>query len=335
MRRITIPLILILMLFVTWVVRAQTETPEPTPTMVPGSDSLMVPISDSLDDVNESSGKLTVDTPEVWFGNGGEVANQYLGLRFKGLSIPQGSEIISAKLEVYSAQEQWIDYSFTLAAEAADKSEAFSEKNPPSAREQTAEILDHESNVKWEAGTWQTFDDLAPVIQEVIDRPGWTAGNNIALIAEGTESGGEFGRKFVTSYDGDPAFAPRLTVNFLPSEEIPPTATPTVAPPPTAVPTDAPTPSQCSEVPERLVVGGTGRVLSLAGAPRTPLNIRQNPSLEAPRFARLAPGVVFDVVDGPVCVDGVAWFEVSFGERARRGWIAEGADGVYFVEPVE
>lgn len=328
---------LLLMLVVAIGVQAQTETPTPAPTATAtlSGDMLTVQISDSVDDVNESSGELTVDATELWLGNGGAVTGQYLGLRFRGLSVPRASVIQSAYLELYSSQEQWITYSLVLAAEASDNSAAFSVESLPSQRELTTVIVDHESNVQWMAAAWQRFDEMGAVVQEVVDRPGWRSGNTISFILEGTEAGGDFGRKFITSYEGGATLAPRLVVYFVPGNDPEPTNTPTPAPTATAAPTIVPTPSECSDVPERLVVGGSGVVLRLPEAPNTPLNVRQTPTTTAPRVARLAPGATFEVVDGPVCVDGIAWFEVTFGQRDLSGWIAEGADGVYFVEPAE
>jgi hypothetical protein len=39
------------------------------------------------------------------------------------------------------------------------------------------------------------------------------------------------------------------------------------------------------------------------------------------------------VLDGPVCADGFAWFQVSFANGGRVGWLAEG-DETYYVGPI-
>lgn len=326
MKQLTLFLTLILTLLIASGVQAQTETPTPTPaaTATLSGDMLMVQISNGLDDVNESDGTLTADAAEVWVGNGDAVEGQYLGLRFRGLSITRGSVIQSAYLEFYTVQEQWITISAVIAAEASDNSPAFAQDNLLSKRELTIAQVDHESNIKWEAESWQPFDEMAAVVQEVVDRSGWRSGNNIAFILKGTQASGDFGRKFFTALEGGASFAARLVVIFIPAAEPEPTASPTVIP----------TASSCSAAPERLVIGQRGRVLALPDAPNTPLNVRQTPTVTAPRIARLAPGVSFAVLDGPVCVDGIAWFEVGFGQPEKRGWIAEGQGGVYFVEPV-
>jgi type IV pilus assembly protein PilY1 len=66
--------------------------------------------------------------------------------------------------------------------------------------------------VSWSANTWYDLDDLSPVIQEMVNRPGWQSGNTLALIVKGT--GAAYGRKLISSYDGDPAHAPRLVITY-------------------------------------------------------------------------------------------------------------------------
>lgn len=50
--------------------------------------------------------------------------------------------------------------------------------------------------------------DLGPIVQEIVDRPGWTPGNAMAFMIEGG------GRRTAVSYDGDSAAAPLLHVNY-------------------------------------------------------------------------------------------------------------------------
>jgi hypothetical protein len=110
-----------------------------------------------------------------------------------------------------------------------------------------------------------------------------------------------------------------------------------MTPTPTLTPTITPsaTPSTCSQdLPERLQAGQPGQVVVNSNGPNTPLNVRQQPGTDAARLARLATGVTFTVLDGPVCADGIAWYEIEYGSPAESGWIAEGLNGVYFVEPV-
>ncbi len=85
----------------------------------------------------------------------------------------------------------------------------------------------------------------------------------------------------------------------------------------------------CGELVARLQVGEGGRVLFTNG---DPLNMRSAPGRSAAIMARLPEGEGFTVEEGPLCADDLQWWRITAGEEA--GWIAEGAGGVYFVEPV-
>ena len=92
-------------------------------------------------------------------------------------------------------------------------------------------------------------------------------------------------------------------------------------------------------LPSQLYPGVRARVSSKNNL--LPLRVRENPSIasgESNIAGRVAPDQTFQVLDGPVCRDGFAWFEVIYGLEAQRGWVAEGAmtdDGPdYFAEPI-
>jgi hypothetical protein len=57
-----------------------------------------------------------------------------------------------------------------------------------------------------EAGPAQQTPDLAPVIQEIVSRPGWTSGNALALVITGA------GLRVAESFEGSRAGAPELYV---------------------------------------------------------------------------------------------------------------------------
>ncbi len=81
--------------------------------------------------------------------------------------------------------------------------------------------------------------------------------------------------------------------------------------------------------PPRLIPGERGAVSFTDGQP---LNVRAAASLGAARIGQLPEGTLFDVVEGPACADGLYWWQIKTSDIA--GVIAEGADGVYFVEPI-
>jgi glucose/arabinose dehydrogenase len=178
----------------------------------PGADqSLTLQVASGNDDVNEEGTALVTDG-SVWIGNGGAGASSYTGLRFTNVAIPSAASIVSAQLEVYSPQSQWIQVAFETAAEAAASSAPFMSASRPSQRSVTAARVAHSSDVLWNATTWYRFDEIAPIIQSIVSRSDWRSGNSLSLILRGT--GATWGRKFVQSGDLAPANAPRLVIRF-------------------------------------------------------------------------------------------------------------------------
>jgi len=63
----------------------------------------------------------------------------------------------------------------------------------------------------------------------------------------------------------------------------------------------------------------------------TVLNLRAQPSSNAEVLQQVPTGTVFRVDGGPSCVDNFVWWYVNV--NGQLGYIAEGQDGEYFVEP--
>jgi len=177
-----------------------------------GATTATFPIASGADDVNEDGASFDAGGSSVWLGTGASAAASYAGLRFTGVSIPQGATIVSAHLDVHAAATQWNSITFEFAAEAAQNSAALSAASPPSQRVLLAPRVNHASNAQWLADTWYSLDDLTALIQAVVDQGGWAAGNALTLVLHGT--GGSWGRKFAHGFDANPAQAPRLVVTY-------------------------------------------------------------------------------------------------------------------------
>jgi hypothetical protein len=78
-------------------------------------------------------------------------------------------------------------------------------------------------------------------------------------------------------------------------------------------------------LPSRLVVGQKGRV-----TPGDPNRLRQSPG-NTRIVGQIPGGEIFDVLEGPACVDGKAWWRVHWS--GIEGWTAEGENSVYWLEP--
>jgi hypothetical protein len=78
----------------------------------------------------------------------------------------------------------------------------------------------------------------------------------------------------------------------------------------------------------RLRPGDTARVVENT----VPNNVRTNPTLQAELVGQLPGGTTFGVLDGPVCNDGYAWYEVTLNSDIT-GWTAEGSADTYWLAP--
>lgn len=85
----------------------------------------------------------------------------------------------------------------------------------------------------------------------------------------------------------------------------------------------------CDDTPRtRLIIGERGRVLD---DDDRPLNIRDAPGTDKDILGRLEVLQVFDVLAGPRCEGGYAWYFIN--GNSYEGWIAEGDFNAYYVEP--
>jgi len=85
----------------------------------------------------------------------------------------------------------------------------------------------------------------------------------------------------------------------------------------------------------RLAIKAGGRVipLSLYASP-----VRSAPNAAAAVLRTLPAGTTFEVLAGPQCSDGMYWWQIegiSTQGTLWYGWVAEGAEGEYWLEPFE
>lgn len=86
------------------------------------------------------------------------------------------------------------------------------------------------------------------------------------------------------------------------------------------------TPGACpGAMVSQLVIGAQAQV-----NPGEPNNVRAEPSIDAEQLFQIPAGGVMDVLDGPVCADGYAWWLISYEDQT--GWTVEGTDTEYFLD---
>ncbi|MBK8044070.1 MAG: T9SS type A sorting domain-containing protein [Haliscomenobacter sp.] len=113
------------------------------------------------------------------------------GIRFRNIDIPKGAVIDSAYVVVFSHEGKSKDdvAKITIVGDANDNAPTFTEDSLIDKRAKTAASVLWEVKEEWKL--WQPYrtPDLKAVVQEIIDRPGWTAGNALALVFLGQDQG--------------------------------------------------------------------------------------------------------------------------------------------------
>ncbi len=176
---------------------------------------LRVRIASSGDDVeqNLATSALDLTSSDLELIQDGSRA-QLVGLRFLGIPVPPGAHITSAYVQFTVDETSSDPTSLGVRAERATNAAAFGAGSGlPSARATTA------ASAAWSPAAWtsvgaagsdQRTSDLALVIQEVIDQPGWSAGNALVLLVSGS------GRRVAEAFDGVAPAAPELVLVYEP-----------------------------------------------------------------------------------------------------------------------
>ena len=139
--------------------------------------------------------------------------NQIIGLRYEGVELPPGAVIVNASIKFTAKTTVNINpCQLTIGCEAADNAGAIT-WHPFDLSSRARTSLINWSPEQWlivdESDIPQTTPNLARIIQEVIDRPGWQQNNALVFILNGS------GGRSAYSFDEDPSKAARLCISFI------------------------------------------------------------------------------------------------------------------------
>lgn len=171
------------------------------------------PVTTGNDDVEQrvSDGRMTLNSSDLDLVLD-NTTHMMTGLRFTGVSIPQGAAIESAYVQFRADDTTAGGATLTIGAEAAGSSAAFSNvRFDLSSRTGTAAVQTWTPPAwtKNEAGAAQRTSDIAAVVQEVVALPGWQQGNALTLRITGPNAPN------VVADALEGAYAPRLVVTYL------------------------------------------------------------------------------------------------------------------------
>ncbi len=172
-----------------------------------------LPVLSGLDDAQEGIGgaddKYTdVSSADNELGHNGNASMQreLTGLRFGGLPVPKGSEIVQAFIQFKVDEGSSGAAALTVVGEAADNAASYVQGRNANISSRPKTV----ASVPWSPPTWtaptqpgggasgpdQQTPDLKAVLQEIVDRPGWQKGNAAAFMVWGT------GRRTAEAKDG-------------------------------------------------------------------------------------------------------------------------------------
>ena len=173
--------------------------------------TLNVSVSASSDDAEESASG-TVNLPHSYLELVYDKSNQVVGMRFNNLTIPKNATIHYAYVQFQTGKVSTQVTSLFIKGQAIDNAPTFrNTKQNISSRIRTNASADW-SPSPWtvinENGENQRTPNLSAIIQEIINRTGWTSGNSLVFIVTGS------GQRTAWSYNGLPSGAPLLHIEY-------------------------------------------------------------------------------------------------------------------------
>lgn len=165
------------------------------------------------DDVEEKgSGSISTNTNDLELGYDSST-RQTVGIRFTGIDIPQGAIITSAYIQFQANEVKTGATSLLIQGDNVDDASPFTTaNNNVSSLPRTA------ASIAWAPDPWTTVGehglaertpDLSAVVQEIVNRSGWAALNDMAFLVTGT------GTRTADSYEYSPASAPLLHIEYI------------------------------------------------------------------------------------------------------------------------
>ncbi|MBK69229.1 MAG: hypothetical protein CMF54_05505 [Legionellales bacterium] len=155
-------------------------------------------------------------------GDDAQNGNQTVGLRFTSVDVPNGVTVKEAHIEFKSKGTSTGAATYTIEGIKADNIGQFTAAandvsgKPKTSASTTWTMSGTNAEDDWDqADTAYQSADLTSIVQEIVNRSGWSRKNNMGFVITGT------GTRIAESYDSDPSKAPRLVVKYDDSKSVP------------------------------------------------------------------------------------------------------------------
>jgi len=170
----------------------------------------VIQISDTNDDASESNSTVTRTGNYIYVRSNTTASTKiHGGFRFPTVAIPQGTVITSATFSGYVYSTTYDDYSFYVYGNNVDNANNFLTEQDIDGRTRTSASVP-KSQIGVGTG-WKDIDVTA-IVNEILQRTGWTSGNSIALLFIGNG-----GTSYYTGYydfTGSATQAATLTITW-------------------------------------------------------------------------------------------------------------------------
>jgi len=181
---------------------------------VPDPIMVEVRVASSSDDAKEQiPDRMKLTSTDLEMAND-QGRLQAVGMRFTGVNIPQGATIQNAYIQFQSEDLTSDVATLTIHGESADNAATFTDVDANISSRVTTFASTPWSPEPWlivgAAGPDQQTPKISTVIQEIVNRAGWSSSNSLVLIVNG------MGTRVAESYDGNSNAAPLLHVEYLP-----------------------------------------------------------------------------------------------------------------------
>lgn len=111
------------------------------------------------------------------------------GFRWQTVNIPNGSTISTAKLSLYMTYDVGTLEARVIGIDEDNTATWATDSRPSQRSKTTATVQANEADWNnWAVDSWIDID-ISTIIKEIIDRPGWSANNALAVVVENTETG--------------------------------------------------------------------------------------------------------------------------------------------------
>ena len=172
------------------------------------SRSIDLKVGASSDDCDRDNTNWTTTTTTFYLD--WDSVGQADGVRFTNVTVPKGATIVNAYLTVRARDGTTPAGGTTIYGQAADDPATFSTAADWNGRTWTTANVSWQPSV-WVADTYYNSPDISTVVQEIVDRSGWSSGQAMAFKLDGDEADRIYGY----SYDyGTGQYAPELHIEY-------------------------------------------------------------------------------------------------------------------------